>query len=76
VPVEGVASNRRDPKDQRDALALAALCGRRVERLPVDCIETAVPLDVNYRCPRCAVNVRADFPLASNQQVIAILGYL
>lgn len=66
-----------EEKHYSDALALAAFCRRRLPVIPTAYLVTSeYGSDVDARCARCEASRDPRFPLAPNQQILDVLGYV
>jgi hypothetical protein len=66
-----------DQKHYRDAVLLAAACGRQVPEEPsIRLCKEEYSLDLAAGCPRCDASIDAAFPLAPKQHILDILGYV
>jgi hypothetical protein len=64
-----------DDKHMRDACLLGAMLGEDIEAIPTAHFTTEVHGRDLSACPRCEASLNANFPIASKQQVLDILGY-
>lgn len=70
-------SNLIDEKHYRDAVLLAAICGKSILRVSADVLGRDVyGTDVSGVCDRCARSASAAFPLAPRQAILDVLGYV
>lgn len=71
------ASDPADAKHFRDAVALAALCGRAAPQPPLHVTSTTTyAVDVTMTCQRCARSRTPRFPIAPKTVLFEILGHV
>ncbi len=64
-------------KHYADARNLGAICGRDVPPIAAACLTVeSHSRDVGQTCARCEVSRRSEFPLASKEAILGILGYV
>lgn len=73
----GSAEDPVEDKHYRDAIRLTAMCGRDMQPMASShLVGTAKSKDCDAPCPKCDRSQCPDFPLASKQEILEILGYV